>query len=270
MPAIQPAILRQQAAALAGHFEDPPAYKRALHHLLEFYADRSRHPGRSGTPPPIIAAYKVRPPVLRMILQELSPLTNVEPDHALALCDSLWEEPFLEPRLLAAMLLGQIPPEPPERILDRIKSWLVPDLEFLLIESLMNHSFLRLRNEQPRAIIRIIQDWLAKKDPFYNQLGLRALLPLIENPEFQNMPVFFRLIQPLAIQTPSVLRPDLLDVLAALARRSPQETGFFLQQTLSMPNSQDTAWLIRQSIGEFPPNLQRTLRVAEKQASERR
>ncbi|MCZ7551119.1 MAG: hypothetical protein B6D39_02815 [Anaerolineae bacterium UTCFX2] len=270
MPAIQPALLRQQAAELAEHFADPPVFIRSLHHLLGFYADRARHPGQSGAPPPIITAYKVRPPVLRMILQQLIPLAIEEPRAGLALCDSLWAEPYLEPRLLAAMLLGQIPAEPPAQILERILAWLAPNLEFFLIDAVMKNSFVRLQKEQPRSIVRLIQDWLALKDPFYKQLGLRALLPLIENPEFQNMPVFFRLIQPLTSQTPSVLRPDLLDVLVALARRSPQETGFFLQQTLNMPDSEDTAWLIRQSLDEFPPELQQTLRAAERQSVENR
>lgn len=268
MPAIQPALLRKQAAELAGHFEDPPAFIRLLHHLLEFYADRSRHPGQTGAPPPMIAAYKVRPPVLRMILHELTPLATGNAQQGLALCDALWEEPYLEPRLLAAMLLGLIPPDPPAQILDRIQVWLKPDLEFTLIEAVMENSFAGLQREQPRSIVRLIQDWLALKDPFYKQLGLRALLPLIENPEFQNMPVFYRLIQPLASSVPSALKPDLLDVLAALARRSPQETGFFLQQTLAMPNSRDTAWLIRQSLSAFPTELQQTLRTAERQSTE--
>jgi len=255
---------------LVEHFADPPAYVRSLHYLLDFYADRARRPGQSGMPPPITEAYNVRPPVMRMILQELTPLANQAPEDGLALCDALWAEPTLEFRQLAAMLLGQIPPSPPERIITRLKAWLVPDLEFYLIEALMNHALGRLRQEHPQAMIRLIQDWLASSKPLYQQLGLRALLPLLENPQFENLPVFFRLLQPLACNVPPGLRPDLLDVLTALAHRSPQEAAYFLRQALSYPDAADTAWLIRQLLNEFPSESQQMLRNALKEAEPRR
>lgn len=270
VPAIQPALLRQQAALLVEHFNDPPAYIRSLHYLLDFYADRARRPGQSGMPAPITSAYKVRPPVLRMILQELTLPAVEEPETGLRLCDALWAEPNLEFRLLAAMLLGQIPPSPPERIIARVKTWLVPDLEFYLIEALMNHALGRLRQEHPLSMIRLIQDWLESSQPLLQQLGLRALLPLVENPQFENLPVFFRLVQPLACNVPPGLGPDLLDVLAALAHRSPNETAYFLRQTLSYPDAADTAWLIRQLLNEFPPEQQQMLHNVVKEAEPRR
>jgi hypothetical protein len=260
VPAIQPALLRQQAALLVEHFDDPPAYIRSLRYLLDFYADRARRPGQSGMPAPIIAAYKVRPPVLRMILLELEPPAVEYPEKGLALCDALWAEPNLEFRLLAAMLLGQIPTDPPERIIDRLKTWLVPDLEFHLIEALMDHALERLRQEHPQSMIRLIEEWLESTKPLYQQLGLRALLPLVAKPQFENLPVFFRLLQPLACNVPLGLKPDLLDLLASLAHRSPLETAYFLRQTLVFPEAKDTAWLIRQLLAEFPPEQQQMLR----------
>lgn len=260
MPAIQPALLRQQAALLVEHFTDPPAYIRSLRYLLDFYADRARRPGQSGMPDPMISAYKVRPPVLRIILQELAPLAVEEPEKGLALCDALWAEPNLEFRLLAAMPLGQIPTDPPRQIIDRLNTWLAPDLEFHLIEALMDHALERLRQEHPASMIRLIQEWLESSKPLYQQLGLRALLPLIENTQFENIPVFFRLVQPLSCNVPLGLKPDVLDVLTALVHRSPQETAYFLRQTLSFPEASDTAWLIRQLMDEFPQDQQDMLR----------
>ena len=65
MPAIQPARLKQQAVLLAQQFDNPVAYVRSLHHLLDFYADRAHRPGQSGKPAPLTSAYRVHPPVLR-------------------------------------------------------------------------------------------------------------------------------------------------------------------------------------------------------------
>jgi DNA alkylation repair enzyme len=270
VPAIQPALLRQQAILLAEHFSEPAAFIRSLHYLLDFYSDRSRHHGVSGTPPPITSAYKVRPPVIKMILQELAPLAAEEPAKALELCDALWNEPVLEFRQLGAMLLGQVSPEPPEKTITRLKSWLTPDLEFYLVGTLMEYSFTAVRKQHPQTLIRLIQQWLEQKNKFENQMGLRALLPLISQPDFQNLPVFYRLIQPFMTSIPSGLRPDVLDVLEALAKRSPQETAFFLKQSLSMPESNDAAWITRQLLPSFSPEIQKTLRQAVREASERK
>jgi hypothetical protein len=53
-----------------------------------------------------------------------------------------------------------------------------------------------------------------------------------------------------------------LDVLIALARCSPRETAFFLRQSLELPNSPDTPWLIRQTARYFPADIQESLRAA--------
>jgi hypothetical protein len=266
VPAIQPARLKHQAALLAEHFNDPPAYIRSLHYVLDFYSDRARRPGKTGKPGPLLKAYNVRPPVLRMLLRELIPLAEKDSPGGLALCDALWAEPYLECRLMAGMLLGQIPPQPPDAIIARLQSWITTDLEFFLIEALLSNGVERLHREQPQVLLKMIEGWLGSTKTFPQQLGLRALLPLIQAPAFENLPVFFRLIQPLCQVAPAALRPDLLDVLAALARRSPQETAYFLRQTLMFSDSPDTPWLIRQSLDQFPPELQASLRQAMRDA----
>ena len=177
---------------LAEHFDQPTAYLRSLYHLMDFYADRARRPGKSGIPSPLLAAYNVRPPVLRQIIQELVPLAQADPEQGLALCDALWEQPVLEFRTLAAMLLGQLPTDPPERITDRACAWIAPDLEPHLIKTVLVHGLAHLRQEQPAVLVRLFQDWIESSDKFHQQLGLQALLPLIRDPGFENLPVFFR------------------------------------------------------------------------------
>jgi hypothetical protein len=270
VPAIQPAILKQQAALLASHYSNPDAYIRSLHYLFDYYADRSRHPGMSGKPRPTLSTYKVHPAVLRSLLQELIPLTIQEPAKGLALCDALWDVPYVEFKLLAAMLLGQIAPFPLEPHIERLRDWLTPDLEFTMIKAIMENSFEKLHKIHPIAMERIIQDWLEQKNTFSKQLGLQALLALILQPDYDNLPVFFRLIQPLTCEVPAVLRPDLLDIVAALIIRSPQETAYFLRQTLHLPESRDTAWIIRQSLSNFPVEIRNELRTASRTASERK
>ncbi len=250
---------------LAEHFDNPAAYIRSLHYLLDYYSDRTKRTGQSGKPSPLISAYNVKMPVLRQVLQELTPLALENPQQGLALCDALWERPYLEFRLLAAMLVGEIEPDPPEIVLQRIEGWLKPDLENFLIDALLIQAMIRLREERPQSLLKLFKAWIQDPDIFYNQIGLRALLPWIRDPEYDNLPVFFRLLQPLVRGAPSGLRPDLLDVLQALAQRSPKETAYFLRQTLSTPEAFDTPWIIRQTLRSFPPEVQESLRSSLKE-----
>jgi hypothetical protein len=260
MPAIHPARLRQQAALLAEHFQDPPAYVRSLHHLLETYAERAHRPGQAGGLPSLLASYKVRPPVLRLVLLELLPLVEEDPSAGLSLCDALWEEPYLEFRLLASFVLGHIPCAETESITARLRLWIQPGVEPRLLEALLKDGTLCLRRRSPLTLLAFTSSWLEEKELFYQKIGLQLLLPLITDPEYENLPAFYRLIQPLTRSAPTDLRPDLLDVLTGLVKRSPDETAFFLRQTAAIPNSPDTPWIIRQLLRQFPPDLEESLR----------
>ena len=261
MPAIQPARLKQQASLLAQHFDDPDAFVRSLHYLLEYYADRARRPGQSGTPSPLIKSFNIRPPVLKQLTQELTPLVQDFPEQGLALCDCLWNEPYLEFRILAANLLGGIPPELSEIIVGRVQVWLANDLDSILIDSLLIQSLSGLRGQEPAAYLNLIKEWINSDKDFYNQMGLRALLPLIKDPSFENLPIFYKLIQHLARSSSPAVKPDLLDVISALAVNSPSETAYFLRHTLNTPQATDTAWIIRQVLHVFPPEIAKNLRT---------
>jgi hypothetical protein len=265
MPAIQPARLRQQAALLAEYFDQPEAFIRSLHHLLEFYADRARRPGQSGMPAPLLQAYNVHPPVLRQILYELAPLAQAEPEQALILADAFWQWPYLEFRLLAAGLLGRVPASSAEPVIEMLQAWLGSAPELRLVDALLEDGLGTLRRQAPERMIKLIESWLSGSNGFLQHVGLQALRLVIEDREYVNLPVFFRLIQPWCRSAPSALRPYLLDVLRSLARRSPQETAFFLRQTLEMPENPDTAWLIRQVLGAFPEDARESLRAAARE-----
>src|SRR5512145_962522 len=110
MPAIQLARLKLQAVELAASFRQPAVFARKLDDLCEFYANRTYRPGVSGeSHPSLLKSYNIPAPVLREVQHELTPLAYAEPQATLALCQSLWEEPILEHRLLAAGILGQLP-----------------------------------------------------------------------------------------------------------------------------------------------------------------
>ena len=266
MPAINLPRLRQQAAELAGLFDQPEAFLRSLNDLLDLYADRVHRFGQAGEPPPLIKAYHVPPPMLRQLALELNPYAAQDAARTLALCDLLWEEPMLEPRLLAAILLGQAPLTPVDLIAERVQRWAQPISEDRLINALVQHGLSRVSREQPQRLLQESSEWLTSGDTSLERLGLRALSLLVSAPNFDNLPAVLHQLTPFVRTAPFPIRADIIDLLIALARRSPRETAYSLRQTLEAPDHPETAWFIRQTMNYFPAETQASLRTALRQS----
>jgi hypothetical protein len=264
MPAIRPAILKQHSALLANEFNQPELFCRSLHHLLDQYANRAFRPGQSGKPKPLLLSYDVPAPVLRQLLQDLEPKARQDPAAALVLCSMLWDEAYLETRMLAAGLLGKIPADS-EQILTRLQGFLLTAGNDRLISGLLDQGLVRLRQTDPDRIIEQARTWLGSREEFEQTLGLRVLRPLIAQPAYEDLPVFFKLLDPLICEAPAVLRMDLIDVVETLARRSPRETAYFLQENLGFSMCTTTAWLIRQVLPVFPVEVRTSLRESLRQ-----
>jgi hypothetical protein len=266
MPAINLPRLKLQAAELAELFDQPEAFLHSLNDLLDLYADRVHRYGQAGDPPPLIQAYHVPPPMLRQLALELNPYAAQDTAHTLALCDLLWGEPLLEPRLLAAMLLGQAPLTPADRILERVGRWAQPIAEDRLINALVQQGLSRVSREQPQRLLQQSEGWLTSDDTGLQRLGLRALLLLASDPGFDNLPAILHQLLPFVRAAPFPVRADVMDVLIALARRSPKETAYTLRQSLEAPDHPETAWLVRQALRYFPAETQASLRAALRKA----
>jgi hypothetical protein len=263
MPAIQLSRLKIQAARLAELIPTPDLFVRSLRTILEYYSDRTHRPGQSGEPPPLLPAYNVPFPVLRQILHELTAPLSKNQSQGLLICDALWAQEQYECRLLAARVLGLLPVEPLEPVYERLMVWVLEDEERVLNE-LLSQGLTRWRKEAPNSYLIQLNEWMRSSSFTEQKLGLKALLPLIDDRSFTNFPVLFRLLNPMVRVAPSQIRPDLIPVLRSLAKRSPKETAFFLRQNMA---SQDTAWLTRKVLSEFSENLQQSLREEMKNPS---
>jgi hypothetical protein len=164
--------------------------------------------------------------------------------------------------MLAASLLGMLPAQPAGPILDRVERWGQQQTEARLSNQLVRDGLSRARKEEPQKVLARLKGWLASPDPLTQQMGLQALLSGLPTESDENFPAYFRLLNPLIRVIPPGLRPDLLDMLHALARRLPKETAYSFQQALQMPNSPDTGWLVRQCLEDFPPEIQDSLSAA--------
>ncbi|MBM3145108.1 MAG: DNA alkylation repair protein [Chloroflexi bacterium] len=265
MPAIHPSRLNAQVEELTGHFDSPKKFVSALHYLLDFYADRTRRPGQVIDSAPLLHGHQVAAPVLRRIERGLINKVGADPEAALVLADALWAERWVETRLLAISILGQVPPHPAERITGRAKAWGAACKEDKIIEALASMGLERLRREARDELIELIENWLASAERPQVLIGLKALPSLVGIEDFGNLPLVFRWIGPLVRKADREIRDDLAIVLRLLAKRSPRETIYFLRQSLAASDSPHTIKLIRRVSNDLPKELSSTLRLELRQ-----
>jgi len=258
MPAIDLARLKKQTAYLTDTFGEPSAFLRALREILEFYVNQSlRSP--SVAPSSVLPTYRTPVVVLRQIEKELRHVAEKQPFLTLELADALWDEGWLETKLLAAFLLGCIPPQE-ERLLARLTAWTQAVRDPEVRAALLTTSLTRLRKETPDLFLVLVREWLhpARQRMWAN--GVQALVPLISSPDFDNLPPIFEIVEPIIKASPATLQFDLQELIIILYEASPDETIYFLQQILKDSKSPLPSIALRRMSSELPPELQSSLR----------
>jgi hypothetical protein len=258
MPAIDLARLKKQTARLVDLFDQPSDFLREHREILDLYVNRSLR-SLAVAPSSVLPTYRTPTVVLRQIENELGPAAERQPFQALELADALWDEGWLETRLLAAYLLGRIPPQE-ERLLARLTAWTQAVRDPSVRAALLTTSLTRLRRETPDLFLVLVREWLhpARQRMWSN--GIQALVPLIASEDFDNLPPIFELAEPIIKASPAALQFDLQELITALYNASPDETAYFLQQILKATKSPLPAVSLRRMSAELPPELQLSLR----------
>jgi len=260
LPAVRLAKLKSEIDRLLESFGSPAEFKRSLDNLLEFYSDRVYRAGQNVPFRPLTPTRHVPPLVIQQIELALRPYCSYYPLPAMALADSLWPDPYLETRRMAAFILGQAVVDPAQPVLQRLQNWAKPDVPTEIIELLFTLGTASLRKENPGLWLETLQSWLLGPDLERQRLGLKALLPLVEDPSFDNLPPIFRMITVFLHNPQQTLLASLQSLLEALIRRSPTEAHFFLRQILGSPTPPLTIRLIRHIIPLFSAEAQASLR----------
>ena len=258
MPAIDLARLKKQTAQLADSFDQPAVFLRELRDVLEFYINRTLR-SQSVAPSSVLPTYRTPVVVLRQIEKELGPIAARQPVQALELADALWDEGWLETKLIAAILLGRIPPQE-ERLLARLTAWTQAVRDPEVRGALLTTSLTRLRQETPDLFLILVKEWLhpARQRMWSN--GIQALVPLISSPDFDNLPPIFELVEPILKASPATLQYDMQELIIVLFEASPDETTFFLQEIIKGTRSPLPAIALRRMSPELPQELQISLR----------
>lgn len=259
MPAINLARLKTQAARLSENFSEPEAFVRALNELLDFYTNRTirstQIAQRLSVP-----TYRTPAPVLHQIQAELVSLAGTRSLEAIALTNALWKAGSLEARLLAAYLLGSIPPAQAIPALTRLPDWLAQSTDKEIRTALLTDAFARLRRENPEALFILLEDWLKSPRKSMQVWGLRALIPMVTDPQFENLPSVFRILRPAVRSAGPVTQLELQACLATLEQVSPIETLAFLREIIADNPVPLMLRTFRRILSGLSPELQSGLR----------
>jgi len=255
MPAIDIARLKIQAAVLVEKFDQPAVFLKGLHEILDHYADRTLRVGVVTMPISVLPAYRAPQAVLRQIEMELAPLVGAFPEQAMALTDALWKDGYLETRLLAATLLGRIHPETP-LLLERITAWVTRARDKQLRTALLSVSLGRLRRESPSEFLKLISGWFGPSTIKMWANGVHALLPLIEDSSYDNLPPVYDAVHGIVETAPAMLQNDLAELIRALYTASPVETTYFLRQTITASTLPQALLTYRRILPMLPAELQ--------------
>lgn len=259
MPAVDLARLKKQAVHLADLFDQPQAFLRELHETLDFYVNRTLRTRQAVAPSSVLATYRTPPLVLRHIETELAPLAKANPNQAIDLADALWEERYLETRLLAAFLIGCIPPQE-DKLLVRLSAWSQQVRDPNVRAALLTISLARLQAESPERLLILIGEWMHPARTRFWSNGIQALIPLLNEGRYKNLPPILEIIAPAVEAAPAILQEDLQELICALYRHSPTESIYFLKKILNETKNPQTAITMRRILPGLPPELQEQLR----------
>jgi len=279
MPAIHPPRLRQQVSELIQNYADPEKFLRKLRDLFAFYGDQTKRVSPRSMKTTGLPSAHVPKPVLRQVVLQLTPYAETVPHAVLVLARSLWEQPQLEHRELATLLLGKLPLNYSNEVLSLIPKWCRQNHEETILVSLAANSLEKIQKEDPDLMLSHIEAWLypepdsSEAEPPPSQkstpavelnlhkLAITALVPMANSPSFVNLPKVYNLLKPMLSEAPSTMRPYLLDLLRPLARRSPQEVAYILRTELTQsPSSKHLIWLARRTMDVLPAEHQGNLR----------
>jgi hypothetical protein len=261
MPAIQPALLKKQIEDLLQYYDSPPAFVTHLKELFDFYADRTLRPGGQHFQLPLIRFFNIPRQVSRQIDLALQTCLSSQPEQGILLADLLWQEPWLECRLLAFQILGWLLPGPSRDVGDRLRTWCRKCGYDPVMDSSLARGTVQIWKRSPSLLLDYLESWLESSDQAHKRWGLRVIEALVSDPAFDNLPVVFRLLTPFVQSMGTVPDADLLAAVQALAQRSSQETAFFLQRNLTNTGNPGIFVLIRLSLDRFAPLSQQDLRA---------
>lgn len=262
MSAINLSRLRTQLGLLIPQIQDTAVFIHGLREIYQFYADNTHPVGEPPTGMFTLPAFNTPMILNREILFTLSKYCAEDPGRVLELIDQLWQEPEVELRQLAAQLLGKLPRENENDVIDRIRTWSESSVQPEILPFLHQHASTGIRRTNPERWLDLLNEWESAQKDWLARLAIEGIIPLIDDHNFENLPAIFTFITPFIITPGKDYHIDLVIVIQHLARRSEVETVHFLKKAISLSADPTMARFIRKTLEYFSPARQESLRSA--------
>jgi hypothetical protein len=259
MPAINLPRLKIQTAKLMDSYEDADEFLLELHNLFDQYADRTLRKSAILSPISVLPSYRVSPPVIRQLELELGARSLINPDQSLVIADHLWGDGYYETRLLAAYLLGRMTPGG-ESFMERLTAWVSETRDPAIANTLLTTSLARMRSETTDSFLLLMERWAHPSRKKMSPSVMIALVPLLKDRNFHNLPPVFSIVQALIEMASATSQQELSALICAMYEASAVETTFFLRQQVTLSTRPHTVQNIRRIMPTFPIALQEELR----------
>ena len=253
MPAIDLTRLRTRLGILLSNLGRPVGFVRELRDLFISYGDLTLPLGASPSGIKTLPTLNTPPLLNREILSALAENCRDDPGLILQIIDLLWEQSAVEIRLLGAQLLGRLPGEYSGEVINRIKKWASNIEDAELFPSLHQFGSLTLRKENPDAWLEMLTGWRDSPEPELVKLAIDGVIPLIDDEDYQNLPAIFTFLTKLVINLEKPYQFELLNAIEHLAKRSENETVYFLKEMIQLTTSPDAGRFFRRTLDSFSP-----------------
>src|SRR3990172_5173791 len=244
MPAVDRSRLSGQVEQVTGVIEDPASFRSRFRDFMEFYADRTRRPA------PNAGGYGVPTPVVKALETALLKKSMTSEQTAL-LADILWSLETCESRVIALFLIrGQ----PSEDLLARVVAWCGTTRDPQVLQELAGPTLMEIRRGAPAAFLEAMKAGRAGPIPAARTFALRALAHAAADRSFQALPEVLDL---LGMEAEGASADDTrahVELVVALARRTPGETARVLREALE----RHRPWSYRLAAAALPELPERT------------
>ena len=262
MVAIDLTKLEQQIGFLRESYAEPERFSKALHALLGFYQRYSYRPHRRAMPKTFLRSYNLPQQVLPQIEIGLRKTAQAHPEKTLTLAQTLWQDPYFEPRALAAYLLGQLPTQYADKLSALLRIWLTQPVDRGVLETLLTKAITPL--QQASQWKPFVLELLTSPEDHLRNYGLAALAHTLDQFSLEELPGLLNEIKPLIESADDKFTANLTKVVENLARRSPQETVYILKLILIETPDSAIEQRIRSYVPFFPEESAQSLAEAIK------
>lgn len=251
MPSVQLERLRPQINAIIAQYEHSDMFTRSLMSFLKSYRgniDSSSYKVNAYTTIPRLHVPQV---VLNQLEISLKYLAHTNPSQTKPIIEKLWDQKYFEPKKMALILLSNLNAQEYDFYFEKINLWVDSDIEEPIINVIFENAKRNKEFFTSKQWFNIVEKWLSSKENRLQKIGLTAIRAIIDSNLYPNLPVIFRLVEPLLSKPHVSINKNLITLVNSLIEASQPETAAFLIHLSVMYPKPEVYALIRKCISFF-------------------